>query len=291
MSKYADPKRGGTLGWEQFLSNRTTILTEFDKAREFGKIGGIEVQHGNALEEEIRKWLASFLPMRYGVAKARVISQGMSDAEVAPEFDVVIYDRLNSPTLWIDQNGLRGLPAENVLGVIEVKASLTLLHAEAANKQLLKLEPLLGVDATDELYPKYLPAQFFSFSVFGEVREDQSKNGKVLDALVFQQRGHSGSFIIRGSGVEQAASGTVSLTFGNGVQVSTIDNGESIFGSPIANSKPLGNGHLSAMLIWSPSNFSRFAFTILNLLNGSCDPGKLPSMHAMSWPGGHPSNR
>jgi hypothetical protein len=87
-----------------------------------GNIIGHNLEKGLGAERAIRSLLEDFLPARYGVAKGKVVNfaGGMSD-----HCDVIIYDRLNCPKLFIDENENQILPIEGVYAVIEVKVTLT----------------------------------------------------------------------------------------------------------------------------------------------------------------------
>jgi hypothetical protein len=60
--------------------------------------------------------------MRFGVAKGKVVNYA---GDMSRHCDVIIYDRLNCPKLFIDENDNQVLPIEGVYAVIEVKTTLT----------------------------------------------------------------------------------------------------------------------------------------------------------------------
>ena len=172
----------GTQGWRQFHSSKERMLAEYDRARSLASIREVQTFHGNVAESELRRWLEGFLPKRFGVTSGYVISQGQRDTTKAPHFDVIIYDALESPVLWIEESSdlspagqARGIPAEYVRSVIEVKAAFSTRTVRDALEHLSELEPLLiGVDPSEERYKRYLPPSFFASTVFFEVRkEDQ----------------------------------------------------------------------------------------------------------------------
>ena len=86
-------------GWKQFLTSRAEMLDAFDRAREKAKSHEVETFHGEVAEAELRKWLTSFLPKRYGVTSGYIVSAGLKSSEKKPHFDVVIYDQLEAPCL------------------------------------------------------------------------------------------------------------------------------------------------------------------------------------------------
>src|ERR1700731_1196620 len=116
-----------SFGWKQILMARKEILDGFDSAREKARAQKVETFHGAVAEALIREWLISFLPQRYGVTSGYVISPGFSWDQKAPHFDVIIYERLESPILWVNdspdssaQGSSLALPVEFVRAVFEV---------------------------------------------------------------------------------------------------------------------------------------------------------------------------
>src|SRR6266516_3940813 len=121
-----------SLGWKQILTSKKEILDRFDRAREQARAHETEMFHGRVAEASCRKWLSDFLPRRYGVTSGYVVSPGLPSGQKAPHFDVIIYDRLEAPILWIEDNpdsSAQGrslaIPVEYVGAVIEVKAQFS----------------------------------------------------------------------------------------------------------------------------------------------------------------------
>lgn len=97
------------------------------------RIIGHNLEKGLGNEEAIRSVLRDFLPRRYGVAKGKVINDsGQTSAHV----DVILYDAINFPTLFVDEHRNQILPIESVYGVIEVKTTLTSTLLKEAFKNL-----------------------------------------------------------------------------------------------------------------------------------------------------------
>src|ERR1019366_2487940 len=118
-------------GWKQFLTSRKHMLDAFDDARTKAKAHEVETYQGEVAEAKFREWLSDFLPKRYGVTSGYIVTQRIGSVQTLPHFDVIIYDALNSPVLWIERHpdasrsgSSRAIPAEHVLGVLEVKSSL-----------------------------------------------------------------------------------------------------------------------------------------------------------------------
>ena len=156
-------KQYGMFGWKEFHRNRRDILAEFDRAKEYNSSRPVRSEHGNAGEAELRRWLSSYLPRRFGVTSGYIIPDVVVASYDLYHFDVIIYDVLAAPVLWIDgnrdesdQGKKRAIPAKYVRSVFEVKASLS---AESAKATMAKLSQLNGLAA-------YLPDGFSCNTVF-----------------------------------------------------------------------------------------------------------------------------
>jgi hypothetical protein len=156
-------KQYGMFGWKEFHRNRKDILAEFDRAKDYNSSRPIRVEHGTAAEAELRRWLFAYLPKRFGVTSGYLIPDVIVASYELYHFDVIIYDSLASPVLWIDGNrddaeqGKRqAIPAKYVRSVLEVKATLT---AESAAAAIVKLSQL------NKLAP-YLPSGFSASTLF-----------------------------------------------------------------------------------------------------------------------------
>ncbi|WP_443936837.1 DUF6602 domain-containing protein [Pedobacter sp. MW01-1-1] len=91
-------------GWKQFLMARDEMLAAYDRAREMSRKRAVQTEHGNVAEAEFRRWLTNFLPKRYGVTSGYIVSQGIPNCEHMVHYDVIIYDQLESPILWVEGN-------------------------------------------------------------------------------------------------------------------------------------------------------------------------------------------
>jgi hypothetical protein len=167
-------KLAGTQGWREFLGERQLLLAEYAVARTRAASRPMKTEPGVVAEAVFRRWLVRFLPSRCGVTSGFIVSSGRSDAEPLRHFDVVIYDKLNSPVLWradnpdqSSQGSMLAIPVEHVLAVLEIKASLNAQQARAAKSKLTELASLLSdVDKEHEPYPVYLPRTFVCGTVF-----------------------------------------------------------------------------------------------------------------------------
>lgn len=90
--------------WKQFLMAKKDMLHAYDREREKGRERPVQTEHGRVAEAELRKWLANFLPKKYAVTSGYIISQGTPKNEYLVHYDVIIYEHLEAPILWVDDN-------------------------------------------------------------------------------------------------------------------------------------------------------------------------------------------
>lgn len=285
-------------GWTQFLTARREMLDAYDRAREKARSHEVQVYHGNVAEAQFRDWLASFLPKRYGVTAGYIISQGAAVETKAPHFDVIIYDALESPVLWVEgdpdtsaQGSSRAIPAEYVLGVLEVKASLSPSTMKQAVEHLSDLSPLMrGVDEPSARYKLFLPSRFFCGVVFFELREPHKQDECAVTNSFpgLGLRGFIGGIVLRGEGHDKPLSARITYLKYRDPGQSTIVNGKAslLGGAAITSTVPQDDStHLGAMFLWGEENFSRFAFDVIGLMQGTYEPGRLSSFHGFgsSW--------
>jgi hypothetical protein len=281
-------------GWKQFLASRKEMLDAYDNAREKAKSHEIETYHGNVAEAEFRKWLSGFLPKRYSVTSGYVISQGRSSKEKSPHFDVIVYDSIESPVLWIEENPdtsssgkTMAIPAEYVKCVLEVKSSFNATTVKQAIEHLSDLDALMGgPDAPDEKYKMYLPPNFFCGLIFFELRESVKYSERALSNIIsgIRLRGFIGGLILRSENFTKPFSGQIVLLKSETPIQSIIgkDKGSLLNGIAMTDSiKFSDNLYFGAMLNWSEVNFSRFAFDMLAIMRGTYEAGRLSSFHGM----------
>jgi len=171
----------GFFGWREFRRNRKDIIAEFLKAKEYNASRPVHTAHGPAGEAALRNWLSNFLPSKYGVTSGYVIPDEIVTAYTLYHFDVIVYDALNSPVMWIDgdydtsdQGRKRAIPAKHVRAVLEVKASLT---ASTAQEALAKLAQLNTIT-------KHLPPTFASGVFFVDLDVTLVGNQNILPKLI-----------------------------------------------------------------------------------------------------------
>jgi hypothetical protein len=313
------PPRIRVQGWKQFLISKKEMLDAFDRAKEKAKARKVETLHGEVAEAELRKWLSSFLPKRYGVTAGYIVSQWALDHVKLPHFDAIIYDQLESPVLWREDHSdlspdgfSRALPAEHVYAVIEVKSSLDSSTTAAAIKHLSDLHPLLvSMDAPNMRYRRYLPPDFFTAVVFFELREEHEFSKTALNNLVppKELRGYFGGIVLRGENLLPEKCGRVRMFLSETELESPVGKGKkSLLAGPpwpwadsrafttedyhlgmritpwseeeVAQYAP--GSHLSTMLIWGEAEFAQFAFDVVALLKGAYQMSLPSSFHGLS---------
>jgi hypothetical protein len=169
----------------------------------------VKTAHGVSGEAHFRAFLQEFLPKKYGVTKGYIITPDLDYAGPLEEWDIIIYDAMESPVLFVRQNrdehersGKRGIPVEYVRGVVEVKATFNKSMAEDATRKLLKLRDFIG--QPDKKSRATVPDSFSAFAVFFETKVASSDEYvAALGALApFWQTppllAFSGALILRG---------------------------------------------------------------------------------------------
>lgn len=276
-------------GWKQFLNARDEMLSAYDRARELSRKRDVQTKHGIVAEAEFRKWLANFLPKRYGVTSGYIISQGTANSENFVHYDVIIYDQLESPILWIDdspdssnQGRSLAIPVEYVQGVIEVKSAFNKKSVKKAVEQLAKLNPLLAkIDPINQPLKLHLPAKFFCATVFFELRKKDDKDFAALDELLEAAplRGFYGGFILRSEKLDKYYSGKLYPLNQN---FNIVSDNQSLSFSAMSKCIELADStYYRVKLDHFESYFSEFAFDILALLKGNYNPNVLSSMYGM----------
>jgi hypothetical protein len=290
------PERIGTQGWEQFLATKQEMLYQFDLAKIYSESHIVKVEHGKVAESTFRRWLSIFLPNKYGVTSGYIVSQNRKFVDLKlPHYDVIVYDQLNSPTLWVEENSdyseggkTRAIPAEYVRGVFEVKSNLTVDTSKKAIKKLLELEPLINLNGDNEpYYNGKLDQLFFTAAVFFEIQKTNEHKAKILNNLIVTSDfPFYGGVILKGEGRNINDTGQFRLLVGDNPMRSSVGKKKEslILGSPESDSLEIkGNKHIGTHLFWSPANFSSFAFDIILLLEGKFRPGFASSFYGQSW--------
>jgi len=285
-------------GWKQFLVGRDEMLAVYDRAKTLNEKRAVRTQHGIDAENAFRNWLSNFLPKRYGVTSGYIISQGIPNSENMVHYDVIIYDQLESPVLWIEGNHdtsysgkSMAIPVEYVYSVIEVKAVFNKKSVRQAVEHLRKLRPLMGTRAPSiHDYRFYLPKSFFCATVFFELHKSNEKDFGALDAFLdgSDLRNFYGGYILRPESHEKYSSGIIKFEYLRDDE--KRNNDHSLLFWAYSKCKKLGEFHLRARLTHSETHFSEFAFDIIALLKGTYKPYALSSMYGFGttdWENGH----
>jgi len=222
-------KHYGMSGWQQFLQNRRNILCEVDRLLELTTERPLQTAHGEAGEAKVREWLSEFLPKKYGVTSGYIIPNNYNDEGTQYHFDVIVYDVLESPILWVEgnvdhsnQGRSMAIPAEHVRAVYEVKARITLKSAREAITKLKQLNVFKG----------QLGDNFNSAIIFIDLVEKDVKRQSILSALCESSEVHGfwGGTILRCSLDDTA---TALIDFFNVSDNSSTENNKTPLMKPI----------------------------------------------------------
>lgn len=89
------------------------------EGRNRGEVIGHNLEYGLGTENVVRALIREIMPIKYGVAKGKLINRS---GEATRHLDVIIFDSLNCPTLYVDEHKNQILPIESAYAVIEVKS-------------------------------------------------------------------------------------------------------------------------------------------------------------------------
>lgn len=202
-------KRYGLFGWKEFHNTRREILSEFDRAKGYGVSRPVRTEHGNAGEAALRRWFSNYLPKKYGVTSGYIIPDIMATEYKLYHFDLLIYDEISSPILWIngdydhsEQGKRRAIPAKHVRAAFEIKASLT---SQSAREALSKLSEFNYLE-------NHLPSIFSCGTLFLDLDATQVNNKTILPNLIPSNPiiGYWGGLILRCS-LDQEMTGLFEL--------------------------------------------------------------------------------
>ncbi len=182
------PMRMKHVGVDSFFAEKAKLLDSYNRAKDQNAEEPVQVDHGVVAESLVRRWLRAFLPKRFGVTKGYIITPSLGYEGALEEWDVIIYDALESPILYTkgdpESELKQAIPVEHVRGVIEVKATLTPENAKKSTSKLLKLRQFIDQTSTAE-YPATLQLPFISTTIFMESKvRTINEYRQALDAFI-----------------------------------------------------------------------------------------------------------
>jgi hypothetical protein len=223
------------------------------------------------------------------VTSGYIVSAGLKHSEKNLHYDIIIYDVLNSPVLWVEESpdkSDRGvsiaIPVEYVACVLEVKSRFSPKTVTDAIGHLSELKPLMsGFDAPKERYKLHLPPNFICGLVFFELMKKDEFKLAALDRLVSgcALRTFFGGVILRADGHDKPLTGILRLL--RRQTPIQLRKKQSLFsGVPIAKSVRIADDtHISASVTWAEANFAQFGFDLIAMMQGTFDPGLLSSFY------------
>ncbi|CAD0004311.1 DUF6602 domain-containing protein [Flavobacterium chungangense] len=191
----------GQHGWQEFNRNRKDILVEFDRILELIKSRPVKTAHGNGVEAYLRKWLAEFLPKKYGVTSGYIIPDLYDNNIKLFHYDVIIFNQLDSPVLWTEgnedqseQGKFRAVPAKYVMAVYEVKSRLNVASVTDALNKLREAN-----DFKEQLHPLYSCGV-----IFIDLKDSENNNESIIKGLIKGKDvfGFNGGMVLRYEGDE-----------------------------------------------------------------------------------------
>lgn len=180
-----------SVGSDEFLTNKTQMLNRYRESKATFSHAPVKTRHGLKAESVFRAWLASFLPKKFGITKGSIVAPSVGLAYELREYDVIIYDKQNATIIWeepiatdSDYDVNRCISSEEVLAVLEVKATLTKPNAKEALQKLRELNQYTAIDPKSDKRVNKLNSRFHCYAVFFELlKTDQNRSG-ILDELV-----------------------------------------------------------------------------------------------------------
>jgi len=291
----------GQHGWKEFHRNRKDILAEFDRILEQTANRPIQVAHGQGVEAYLRKWLAEFLPKKYGVTSGYIIPNLYDDSGKIYHYDIIIYSQLDAPILWTEgnednseQGKYRAIQAKHVVALYEVKSRLTKPNVSDA---LYKLNQIKNF--SEQLHPLYSCGV-----IFIELKESDNNRKTIIKELIKGKDifGFLGGMVLRYEGddtctalinifdIEREEEDenkhynplakpiddlNIYLTEDGNLQIAEqgcraklVATSENIFSVSKQYGVIFNEGNKSVHLSWSRSNFSSFCINLLSALEG-----------------------
>lgn len=241
--------------------------TKLNERRENGILIQHNLEYGLGSENVLRELLAEVLPSKYGVGKGKIVS---SSGNLSNHLDIIIFDKLNYPTFYTDENRNLIVPIESVYCVIEVKVRTDSGVLKKAFEGLESVSDIAGVTvkSTNELVD-YRPPKLVVFSFQDERSLETIKENFCRLSDEFQREWSFSRYAEKSPGHER-------------------DNGHQYLVSSVY---ILGLGQVYSMLDgsvaigrWGEHTFSMLISSLLSDLN-HIDLGKYTSTSYVHWLG------
>lgn len=263
------------IGIDSFFVERKKLLDAYDAAKQQTCDDPVKTEHGVVAEREVRRWLESFLPKRFGVCKGYIITTNLEFRGDLEEWDVIVYDAIESPVLYTrgspDQNSSdqkRAIPVEHVRAVLEVKATLTPAMAKKSAGKIFKLGHYIGLN-TSNIYPTYLTQPFVCAALFLESKvESLTEYRNALDNLsgILQQGERipfMGALVVRSQRQEEHPGYLRPLISGSRINLPEGDEYSSEY------QYADGSHGVFGALCWDANSYSTFLFDFLASIRGT----------------------
>lgn len=138
------------LKYIDYLASKTLLIHQY--------LRGVR-ESGSSVEIELRFLLQTLLPARYKITHGYIASAEdfVTEPSVSPQVDIIIVDNLVPNSLWLVDRSIEMevVPAEAVVGVIEVKRTLDRESVKGAIQQIQAIRDASHLTKTDET--QYLP--------------------------------------------------------------------------------------------------------------------------------------
>ncbi len=291
-------------GWSQFSTQKAKMVSDFRIFKDMSDNRPTETDKGRYAEALFRDWLERFLPAKYGVTSGYIIQQ--MDA-VKPRsalkgklrhYDVIIYNRLDSPILWTEMSPdhslsgrIRAIPAEYVHAVLEVKSTFNAKNIADAFQKLNELAQLLEIEDINQPYKQFIPANCYIGMIFFDLPKKEQNRLELLNKLMPARflRGLFGGIILSAEGLDERKTGQFRYLSVSGsplpplakIKGRTLVSVEGDIWSDSIETSP--GEYTVCMFNWAVQNFALFAFDLISVMNGTYRPDRVSSWHGLTF--------
>lgn len=268
---------------------RKRIIAGYKFAQDMSSIRPVRTEHGNTGELLLREWLKTFLPSKYGVTSGFIISTYYNSDKKIKHYDLIIYDKINSPVLWYDDSaGERrlALPVEHVFAVFEVKSKFNAKSTKVAIDKLKELDELrINHDKPDQMYKKFLPNQFFSGVIFFEYDRAALYSKTSMNNLNWPNNQRFVGLILDADHDDSSKSTYIGLQCGEDILVTSVGRGKEAINSGFVYSDSVlhDNRQHSVSFNTGLNVFSKFSFDLLAMLDGTYRVGYSSSEYGLIY--------